>query len=123
MGKFVVSRKRKRTMCETGGQIGSSGLLGETEPDMRGLPSFARKEIDEFTTVDRRTFMKVSSGVLATGLAPSLTAKTNPPSETPYPVKWYPFTGHPESDTCWSLSVGPDGRIYAAACAESVPGA
>jgi hypothetical protein len=39
-----------------------------------------------------------------------------------YGVTWYPFTEHPTSDSCWSLSVGPDGRIYAAACAESVPG-
>lgn len=40
----------------------------------------------------------------------------------PYPTTWYPFTGHPDADTCWSVSTGPDGRIYAAACAESVPG-
>lgn len=39
-----------------------------------------------------------------------------------YEVRWYPFSGHPESDSCWSLSVGPDGRIYAGACCESVPG-
>ena len=39
-----------------------------------------------------------------------------------YKVRWYQFTEHPESDTCWSLSVGPDGRIYAGACCESVPG-
>ena len=39
-----------------------------------------------------------------------------------YNVKWYPFTKHPESDSCWSLSVGPDGRIYAAACCEHLPG-
>lgn len=39
-----------------------------------------------------------------------------------YPVTWYEFTEHPASDSCWSLSVGPDGRIYASACAESVPG-
>jgi len=39
-----------------------------------------------------------------------------------YPVSWYSFTEHPDSDSCWSLSVGPDGRIYAAACAEGVPG-
>ena len=37
-------------------------------------------------------------------------------------TSWYPFDGHPDCDTCWSLSVGPDGRIYAAACAETVPG-
>jgi len=39
-----------------------------------------------------------------------------------YPVTWYPFTMHPKSDSCWSLSVGPDGRIYAAACCEHLPG-
>ncbi len=39
-----------------------------------------------------------------------------------FTYKWYPFTEHPESDSCWSLSAGPDRRIYAAACAESVPG-
>jgi len=37
-------------------------------------------------------------------------------------VRWYPFSEHPDSDSCWSLSTGPDGRIYAAACAEGVPG-
>jgi hypothetical protein len=39
-----------------------------------------------------------------------------------YPVTWYPFTDHPDADSCWSLSVGPDGRIYVAACAEGTPG-
>ena len=39
-----------------------------------------------------------------------------------YKVTWYQFTEHPNSDSCWSLSVGPDGRIYAAACCEGVPG-
>jgi hypothetical protein len=39
-----------------------------------------------------------------------------------YKVHWYQFTEHPNSDSCWSLSVGPDGRIYAAACCEGVPG-
>jgi len=39
-----------------------------------------------------------------------------------YLPKWYQFTEHPDSDSCWSLSVGPDGRIYAAACAEGEPG-
>jgi hypothetical protein len=46
---------------------------------------------------------------------------TDKPSSA-YPVSWYQFTEHPESDSCWSLSVGPDGRIYAAACAEGSPG-
>ena len=39
-----------------------------------------------------------------------------------YTATWYPFTEHPKSDSCWSLSVGPDGRIYAAACCEHLPG-
>ncbi len=39
-----------------------------------------------------------------------------------YPVHWYQFTEHPSSDSCWSLSVGPDGRIYASACDEHSPG-
>jgi len=39
-----------------------------------------------------------------------------------YKTTWYPFTEHPDADSCWSLSTGPDGRIYAAACAEGVPG-
>lgn len=39
-----------------------------------------------------------------------------------YKVSWYPFTEHPDSDSCWSLSAGPDGRIYASACAENIPG-
>ena len=39
-----------------------------------------------------------------------------------YQSRWYQFTEHPDSDSCWSLSAGPDGRIYAAACAETVPG-
>lgn len=40
----------------------------------------------------------------------------------PYKVSWYKFTEYPKSDTAWSLSVGPDGRIYTAACAELEPG-
>ena len=39
-----------------------------------------------------------------------------------YPVTWYPFAEHPEADSFWSLSAGPDGRIYVASCAESAPG-
>jgi hypothetical protein len=39
-----------------------------------------------------------------------------------YEVKWYQFTERPISDSCWSLSTGPDGRIYASACAEGTPG-
>lgn len=39
-----------------------------------------------------------------------------------YETKWYGFEEHPKSDSCWSLSTGPDGRIYAAACCEHTPG-
>jgi len=62
----------------------------------------------------RRDFIKTVSVGMAASAAAAQTV--------PYATKWYPFTQKPESDTCWSLSVGPDGRIYAAACAESVPG-
>src|SRR3974377_975333 len=72
--------------------------------------------------IDRRTFMKMGGTALAANLMPALEIEAQSPQEAPYPVKWYPFTKHPNSDTCWSLSVGPDGRIYAAACAERVPG-
>ncbi len=70
------------------------------------------------TLMHRREFIKTSAGLFAAGIAlPGVAADAGQ-----YKVKWYPFTGHPDSDTCWSLSVGPDGRIYAAACAESIPG-
>ena len=39
-----------------------------------------------------------------------------------YNSTWYQFAEHAESDSCWALSVGPDGRIYAASCAEGEPG-
>jgi len=74
--------------------------------------------------LDRRNFLKAGTGLAAAGLAMANTgvaANANGAAEE-YSVHWYPFTEHPDSDTCWSLSVGPDGRVYAAACAESVPG-
>jgi hypothetical protein len=64
--------------------------------------------------IGRRDFIQTAAA-LPTGAALAAAPEQ-------YSVKWYPFTGHPDSDTCWSLSVGPDGRIYAAACAEGVPG-
>src|SRR5271157_2730626 len=74
--------------------------------------------------IGRREFMRAGAGVVSAGLAVAQTsgAEHAAPDAEHYKVSWYPFTGHPDSDTCWSLSVGPDGRIYAAACAESVPG-
>lgn len=37
-------------------------------------------------------------------------------------ARFYPFQEKPEPDSCWSLSAGPDGRIYAASCCEGTPG-
>ena len=74
-------------------------------------------------TIGRRDFVRRGAGALAAGLAmPAPEAAALKKDPIPYKTKWYEFTGHPDSDTCWSLSVGPDGRIYAAACAETVPG-
>jgi hypothetical protein len=72
--------------------------------------------------IGRRNFLQAGTSLLSTGLAMAGSPEEHAKSAAPYAVKWYPFTEHPESDTCWSLSVGPDGRIYAASCAESVPG-
>jgi hypothetical protein len=70
-------------------------------------------------SLDRRGFLKAGTGLAAAGIAMA-NASAMAPEE--YSVHWYPFLEHPDSDTCWSLSVGPDGRVYAAACAEGVPG-
>ena len=35
---------------------------------------------------------------------------------------FYRFDHDPTPDSCWSLSAGPDGRIYAASCCQHVPG-
>jgi len=81
--------------------------------------------------IDRRGFFRDGASALTAGIAlyphaGTLTAREAanpaPPDAASYRVKWYEFTEHPDSDTCWSLSVGPDGRIYASACAEGVPG-
>ena len=71
--------------------------------------------------IGRRAFMRTGAAVVSAGLA---LGKTTAAADAAgqYTSKWYPFDEHPDSDTCWSLSVGPDGRIYAAACAEGVPG-
>jgi hypothetical protein len=39
-----------------------------------------------------------------------------------FKVKCYPLHHHPHCDSVWSLSTGPDGRIYIAACCERKPG-
>ena len=72
--------------------------------------------------LDRRNFLKAGTGLAAAGLAMANASAANLNAPEEYSVHWYPFLEHPDSDTCWSLSVGPDGRVYAAACAEGVPG-
>ena len=81
--------------------------------------------------IGRRGFFQDSASLLAAGTAiyahaGNLTAREVPQSEdkdsTAYQVKWYEFAEHPDSDSCWALSVGPDGRIYAAADCEGTPG-
>lgn len=69
--------------------------------------------------IDRRGFLRAGAGI-AVGAMELAQARASEPEQ--YSVHWYPFTEHPDSDTCWSVSVGPDGRVYAAACAEGVPG-
>lgn len=39
-----------------------------------------------------------------------------------YTPRFYQFAERPLSDSCWSLSTGPDGRIYGAACIEHTGG-
>ncbi|RPJ59805.1 MAG: hypothetical protein EHM23_12765 [Acidobacteria bacterium] len=73
-------------------------------------------------TIHRRDFLKSSIlSAAALPLAPQ-SASAGKAADQPYTCRFYPFTDHPNADTCWSLSVGPDGRIYASACAEGSPG-
>jgi hypothetical protein len=79
--------------------------------------------------MDRREFMKLGAGLVPAAVGLAASGPGNRPHSlstrieaAPWSAKWYEFSKHPDSDTCWSLSVGPDGRIYAAACAEGVPG-
>ncbi len=82
--------------------------------------------------VKRREFLQSGAGLAAAGLvtAPAVLGASSgatadvkvSASVERYKTSWLPFTEHPDADTCWSVSVGPDGRIYAAACAETVPG-
>lgn len=39
-----------------------------------------------------------------------------------YSARFHSFTDQPDSDSCWSLHTGPDGRVYAAACIEHTSG-
>ena len=73
--------------------------------------------------VGRRDFLKIGGlSAAAISLDPDLMSANSVFAGEPYSCKFYPFTGAPDSDTCWSLSVGPDGLIYASACAEGTPG-
>jgi hypothetical protein len=75
--------------------------------------------------IKRRDFLKIGGGILsatAIGFDPLNISAATAIAGEPYSCKFYPFTGAPDSDTCWSLSVGPDGLIYASACCEGTPG-
>ncbi len=79
------------------------------------------------STIGRRDFLRAGTGLASVAAALPVVGSRSaggvlPAEPESYPCTFYPFTEHPDSDTCWSLSVGPDGRIYAAACAEGVPG-
>lgn len=39
-----------------------------------------------------------------------------------YSARFYSFEEQPNSDSCWSLHAGPEGRVYAAACVEHTAG-
>jgi hypothetical protein len=94
------------------------------------LPTWADKDTTLAMELKRREFLKSGAGAAAAWLALPVVAGAaqasenfpKPSREAAYKTSWYPFTGHPDAATCWSVSVGPEGRIYAAACAESVPG-
>jgi hypothetical protein len=82
--------------------------------------------------MSRRDLLRTGTGLASISAVPGTgaalavarqAASDQPPAAAEdYRCTFYPFTEHPDSDTCWSVSVGPDGRIYAAACAEGVPG-
>ena len=84
--------------------------------------------------IGRRDFLRRGTGLASMAAIPGMRphfaplarhtagGPQAPAAAEAYRCTFYPFTGHPDADTCWSVSVGPDGRIYAAACAESVPG-
>ena len=71
--------------------------------------------------IGRREFFRSSGASLLTvGAAlyprdgmPAAANPATPESPGDYKVKWYEFTEHKVSATCWSLSVGPDGRCCA----------
>jgi hypothetical protein len=80
-----------------------------------------------FGWLRRRDFLKGSAGAIVGGMAvgrgvAAVGEATPAAARESYEVSWFEFREHPDSDSCWSLSVGPDGRIYASACAEGVPG-
>ena len=66
--------------------------------------------------IGRRELLKSSAGATLAGTALARTTEGFVDKPVPlggdYAVTWYEFTEHPDSDACWSLSVGPDGRIY-----------
>ncbi|MFW5803008.1 MAG: hypothetical protein ACOCWJ_03735, partial [Verrucomicrobiota bacterium] len=55
-------------------------------------------------------------------LAPEVSGSRGPLPQNGYSARFYRFDEQPNSDSCWSLHTGPDGRIYAAACVEHTSG-
>jgi alpha-L-rhamnosidase len=69
---------------------------------------------------------RVGGGPVLSGVQPASMKAAAAKPEPPYRTSWYPFTEHKDADTCWSLSVGPDGTIRNAAsggapCSHSTP--
>ncbi len=50
------------------------------------------------------------------------TSRCHPQPGTVLESRFMQFAERPLSDSCWSLHTGPDGRVYASACAEHSPG-
>lgn len=77
------------------------------------------------SSLNRRQFaFGIAGGAAALTLSNSAAAQNSSGTSATeeYGCTYYPFKEHPKSDSCWSLSVGPDGRIYIAACCEGEPG-
>lgn len=67
----------------------------------------------------RRDFIVRSAGLATTaggwGRIPANASGDRVATEE-YRARWYEFSKHPTSNTCWAVTAGPDGRVYASAC-------
>src|ERR1700676_484667 len=76
-GKSVVSRTGEAYDARDRSLIANIGLLARQTGRAGLTASLGRRPMSSRPEIDRRTFMKVGSGVLAAGLAPSLGAEAN----------------------------------------------